>query len=64
MTQIVLALSLTIAALASLPASASEETKEKDRCVLSDDTTMVEPGSPPTRTAGCDIQQDESLLDE
>jgi hypothetical protein len=64
MTQIVVALTLAIAALASVPVSASEETKEKDRCVLQDDSLVTPQGSPPTRTVGCDIQQDESLLDE
>jgi hypothetical protein len=64
MTQIVVALTLAIATLASVPVSASEETKEKDRCVLQDDSLVAPEGSPPTRTVGCDIQQDESLLDE
>jgi hypothetical protein len=61
MTQIVVALTL---AIATLPVSASEETKEKDKCVLQDDSLVAPQGSPPTRTVGCDIQQDESLLDE
>jgi hypothetical protein len=64
MTQIVVALTLAIATLASVPVSASEETKEKDRCVLQDDSLVAPEGSPPTRTVGCDIRQDESLLDE
>jgi hypothetical protein len=64
MTQIVVALTLAIATLASVPVSASEETTEKDRCVLQDDSLVAPEGSPPTRTVGCDIRQDESLLDE